>query len=123
MNTKPYGSWLTLRPKDLERFQNDFRKEANMVKQPYVAQAIADCKCTMTLTDTKAEMNWCPVHAVAPLLLKALQLCHREMRGMHSHYHPTCEGGCPFAEADERARLAIMYATGEVELKPEAVSA
>jgi hypothetical protein len=40
-------------------------------------------------------------------LASALKLCLRELEGMHSALHPTCEGGCPLDEAATVARAAL----------------
>lgn len=44
-------------------------------------------------------------------LLDALKKCAAEMKAMHLHHHPTCEGGCPYDEAHQAARTAIAKAT------------
>lgn len=46
--------------------------------------------------------------ALIPELIEAIKLCQRELSGMHSHHHPTCEGGCPFDEANKKAKSVIL---------------
>jgi hypothetical protein len=65
--------------------------------------------------------------ASAPALLAerdrlraALKLCARELKGMHSYYHPTCPGGCPFDEAHSAALAALEAAKPQPKLKTAA---
>jgi hypothetical protein len=40
-------------------------------------------------------------------LRRALIKCVLELRAMHSHYHPDCQGGCPFEDATNQAQAAL----------------
>lgn len=52
--------------------------------------------------------------ALLATMLAACKLAARELKAMHSYHHPTCEGGCPFNEANEACRNAIAAAESEV---------
>lgn len=70
------------------------------------------------------DTPWYPYHernlvpekivAAAKDLLAALELVTMELKQMHAHYQPKCEGGCPSTEYIAQAEAAILKAGGEI---------
>ena len=80
------------------------------MKQRYVAQAVADCRCSVILTDTTARMTWCPLHKAAPQLLEALEHLVAALDiETNIEYMPE------IPEARDVARAAIALANLEVQ--------